>query len=561
MPDWSTACPDWEQRILAGRPLIPFGPLFPNAAADALETFKSLRVADVAGCPTMGEICRPWLLDFVGAIFGAYDQELGKRLITEFFLLISKKNAKSTGAAGIMMTALVKNWRESAEFLILAPTLEVANNSFFPARDMVRKDPEMAALMHVQEHYRTITNRTTGAQLKVVTADDEVVGGKKATGILVDELWQFGSWPDAENMLLEATGGLAARPEGFIIYCTTQSDAPPAGVFKQKLEYARGVRDGVIADRRFLPVLYEFPQKILDEDRVPPRKYWGITNPNLGASVDPEFVERKLSEAHLAGAASVTGVLAKHLNIQIGQRLRADRWPGADFWESAGDATLTLDELLRRSEVVVVGGDGGGLDDLLGIAVIGREAQTGKWLHWGHAWAHEIVLERRKDIAPTLRDFAKAGELTLVKSPGHDVTEFVNIVCRIRDAGLLPERNAIGVDAVGINDIVDELVSRKFSVEGENAAVKAISQGWKLSAAIKTAERKVAGREIIHCAQLIMAWCVGNAKVEPRGNAVLITKQISGSAKIDPLMAFFDGVSLMGLGPPAAKKKFQAFTV
>uniref|UniRef100_UPI003CCFFFE5 hypothetical protein n=1 Tax=Escherichia coli TaxID=562 RepID=UPI003CCFFFE5 len=37
----------------------------------------------------------------------------------------------------------------------------------------------------------------------------------------------------------------------------------------------------------------------------------------------------------------------------------------------------------------------------------------------------------------------------------------------------------------------------------------------------------------------LMAWCVGNARVEPKGNAILITKQASGRGKIDPLMALF----------------------
>ena len=55
-----------------------------------------------------------------------------------------------------------------------------------------------------------------------------------------------------------------------------------------------------------------------------------------------------------------------------------------------------------------------GLDDLFGLAVLGRERGTKRWLLWSHAWAHRIVLERRKSIAPQLLDFEKAGELTFV---------------------------------------------------------------------------------------------------------------------------------------------------
>ena len=128
--NWTTACPDWEQRIIAGESLIPFPPLFQESADKALSVFKQLVLVDVPGEPTIGEVTRDWVYDFVGAIFGAYDPVEGKRLIQEFFLLISKKNAKSSTAAGIMLTALIMNWRHNAEFFIIAPTVEGLNPRF-----------------------------------------------------------------------------------------------------------------------------------------------------------------------------------------------------------------------------------------------------------------------------------------------------------------------------------------------------------------------------------------------------------------------------------------------
>src|SRR5690606_17495776 len=264
---------------------------------------------DAPGSPTIGEACAPWVMDFASAVFGSYDPDTGRREIKEFALIIPKKNSKSTIAAGIMLTLLIRNWRQSAELIILAPTIEVAQNAFAPARDMVKHDEELADLLHVQEHIRTITHRGTGATLKVVAADSNTVGGKKASFILVDEIHLFGSTNNAENMLREATGGLASRPEGCIIYLTTQSDKPPAGVFLQKLQYARGVRDGRISDRRFLPVIYEFPKAMIDAGEHRRPENFGIVNPNLGYSVDREYLERELAKAEESGEESLRGFM------------------------------------------------------------------------------------------------------------------------------------------------------------------------------------------------------------------------------------------------------------
>lgn len=548
MAQWSTACTDWENRLIDGESIIP-PPIFADQAEQALSIFRELRVTDLPGKPTFGECSEAWVFDFVKAIFGGYDAETGNQLIREYGLLISKKNTKSTIAAGIMLTALILCWREDEEHLILAPTKEVADNSFKPAAGMIRADEELTDMFQIQDHIRTITHRVTRNTLKVVAADTDTVSGKKSGRILVDELWLFGKRANAEAMFMEALGGQVSRNEGWVIYLTTQSDEPPAGVFKERLDYWRGVRDGKISDLKTLGILYEFPDSMIQTKAYLQPENFYITNPNIGLSVSPEWIADNLRKNQAKTDGTLQQFLAKHLNIEIGLNLRSDRWAGVDFWEQQA-RRVSFTDLLQRAEVISVGIDGGGLDDLLGFSAIGRDAETREWLCWCHAWAHEIAIRRRKSEESRFNDFVKAGDLTIVKRVGQDTEEVAEYVSRIHTAELLDK---IGIDPSGVGQILDALIEAEIPAD----AVVGVSQGWRLGGAIKTTERKLAEGVLVHAGQPMMAWCVGNARVEPRGNAILITKQASGKGKIDPLMALFNAVSLMALNPEAKKQDYQ----
>lgn len=552
MAQWSTACLDWERRLIAGESIIP-PPIFPDQAEQALGIFRELRVSDLPGKPTFGECSEEWVFDFVKSIFGGYDAETGNQLIREYGLLISKKNTKSTIAAGIMLTALILCWREDEEHLILAPTKEVADNSFKPAAGMIRADDELSDMFQIQDHIRTITHRVTRNTLKVVAADTDTVSGKKSGRILVDELWLFGKRSNAEAMFMEALGGQVSRNEGWVIFLTTQSDEPPAGVFKERLDYWRDVRDGKIPDQKTLGILYEFPEEMVEKKAYLDPENFYITNPNIGRSVSAEWIADQLRKNQAKTDGTLQQFLAKHLNIEIGLNLRTDRWAGVDFWEPQ-IRPVTFADILQRAEVATVGIDGGGLDDLLGLYVIGRDKKTREWIGWGHAWAHEIAVRRRKSEESRFNDFVKAGDLTIVKRVGQDTEEVAEYVSRINDAELLDK---IGIDPSGVGQILDALVEAEIPED----SVVGVSQGWRLGGAIKTTERKLAEGVLIHGGQPLMAWCVGNARVEPKGNAILITKQASGKGKIDPLMALFNAVSLMALNPEAKKKDYQVFFI
>jgi len=549
--EWRTDCPDWAERLLNKQSIIP-PPIYPDIANVGLEIFKKLRVSDLPGKPTFGECSDQFVFDFVRAIFGGYDIESGNQMIREYGLLISKKNTKSTIAAGIMLTALILCWREDEEHLILAPTKEVADNSFKPAASMIRADEELSDIFHVQDHTRTITHRVNRNSLKVVAADTDTVSGKKSGRILVDELWIFGKRAKAESMFMEALGGQVSRNEGWVIFLTTQSDEPPTGIFKQKLDYWRDVRDGKIDDKKTLGILYEFPEALIESKAYENPDNFYITNPNIGRSVSREWLESEFRKYKNKTDGTYQQFLAKHLNIEIGLNLRNDRWPGADYWESREDATLTFDAVLARSEVICVGIDGGGLDDLLGLSIIGRCRQTRLWLAWSHGWATRKAIERRKSEESRLNDFVANGDFTIIDNVGEDFEQISQLVMEIFNRGLLDK---VGMDPAGVGMLLDAMVEAGIPQD----SIIGISQGWRLGGAIKTAERKLAEGAMIHAKQPLMNWCVSNAKVVTSSNATLITKQASGVGKIDPLMALFDAVSLMALNPGPTKKDYSVY--
>lgn len=277
----------------------------------------------------------------------------------------------------------------------------------------------------------------------------------------------------------------------------------------------------------------------------------------MGLSITLDRLKSDFKEAQEKGDEEVRIWASQHLNVEIGLALHDDRWRGADYWLEAANTELSLEEVLKRSDVCTVGIDGGGLDDMLGLAVLGRDKLTQEWLLWNKAWLDKSVLELRKDIAEKLLDFEAEGDLVLCNQPLQDVRELVDIVTKVKKAQLLPEKLAVGIDPYAISTIVDELDNHK--INGEQ--IVAVRQGSALSPASWGMERKLKDGSLWHSGSKMMNWTVGNARVEQRGNAVLITKQVSGKCKIDPLVASFNAFMLMSRNPAASKKQYQMVIV
>ena len=551
METWNFACPDWKDRLREGRSLVPDLPLDREMASRAVRIFNKLRLPDVAGRPMLRDAGGDWQRDQVAALFGSLNRQ-GRRMVRKVLCEVPKKNSKTTGAAAIGVTALLMDEAPRQPYFLFGPTQEIAQLSFNQAEGMILCDPVLRQRFHIKAHLKTIVDRVTESTLKVQTFDERVSTGGIPAGAIVDEVHILGKVHYASRVLGQIWGGMITRPSAFLYMITTQSDEPPAGVFREELMLARGIRDGRVTGEAAttLPILYEFPEEFQTDPERPwmDPACWHMVLPNLGRSVQIDLLRPQFYEAKEKGEAELIRWASQHLNIEIGLGLHARRWRGADWWQAAAEPDLDLDALLERSEVVVCGIDGGGLDDLFGVAVIGRDRETGDWLSWARAWCMRDVLELRKDIASRLTDFERAGQLTLCDRATQDIEDVAAVIAKVQASGLLPERGAIGLDPLAVGGLVDALAGQGLSDD----QMVSIGQGFRLSSAVWSLERKLRDGTLRHDGSDMMAWCVSNAKAEQRGNAVYITKETSGKAKIDPLCALFNAAKLMERNPVAA---------
>ncbi|MFG6535547.1 terminase large subunit [Sulfitobacter sp. 1A16787] len=551
------SCTDWADRLEAGQPPMPDLPVCLGRAHRAAQIFDNLRLPDVPGQPELRQAGAGWFRQIVKYAFGAID-ETGAPGVGEVFCLVPKKNGKTTYTAALGITALMLNEIKGAELMIVSATQEIAQTCFSQIVGMIKADrpedegeqPYLVQRFDIKEHQSRIVDRWTNAVLKVKTFDMRVVTGSIPLLCIVDELHLLGANTHAERVLTQIRGGMITRPNALLVFITTQSDTPPAGVFKQELDYARRVRDGQEQDTNMLVCLYEFPEAMqIDEARpwADPEN-WHMVLPNLGRSIDLARLKRLYWKYKGQGPGPFRTWASQHLNVQVGLALHGSRWIGVDHWAMCSRSEIDLAELLERSEVVTAGIDGGGLDDLMALGLIGRDRDTGDWMAWARAWAHDEVLDRRKDIAPRLLDFEADGDLVRCTTPTQDIEDCADLCAQVLDAGLFPEAAGIGLDPYGITALLTELNAR--GMEGDLLA--SIGQGTRLSPAVWGLERKLKDQTFLHGGTAMLNWVISNARAEQRGSAVLITKQSSGKAKIDPLISILNAFVLMARNPQAA---------
>lgn len=239
----------------------------------------------------------------------------GTRLYRRVYFSPARKNAKTQIAAALGLDLLVTEDDAEPEIYAAATTGDQSEKVFIAAASMVRADEELSDMIAVTDYRKTLRNKQTGGIFQALSADGKSKHGSNPSVVIIDE---FHAWGQKHQELYDAlTTGSGARRQFLEIIITT------AGVDEYTLcgreyDYATKVRDGVIKDPTYLPMIYELPK---DADWTD-ESLWSLPNPTLGDIVRIEYLREKCAKAKTSPGEQTSF-----------RRLNMNQWVNAaDIW-------------------------------------------------------------------------------------------------------------------------------------------------------------------------------------------------------------------------------------
>lgn len=262
----------------------------------------------------------PWQRDIVATLYG-WKRPDGTRRYRESLIAVPRKNGKTTIVAGLSLYNLRCDGERGPEVYCAAYSRDQATLVFDPAASMVNANSVMRDQFVIHESVKRIICHANSGFMRAIPAESASSHGFNASAVIFDELHTQAN-RTLYDVLKTSQG---ARKQPLFIGITTAGHDRNS-ICWEVWDYARKVRDGIILDPYFLPVLYEIKE---GEDWTD-AAVWKRVNPNYGVSVSEEYLQEAYNRATEIVAYQNT-FRNLHLNEWTEQ---ASRWFSMDKWDA-----------------------------------------------------------------------------------------------------------------------------------------------------------------------------------------------------------------------------------
>lgn len=502
-----------------------------SACCDFFPEVLCHSIGKMAGKPFELE---PWQVFGIWNIFGWKRVEDLSRRFRRFFWSMARKNGKSCMGSGFAivggmadMNPITKTPESVAEVLLCATKKEQVQKVMYAEIERMRLQSEHVKALSTAIN-KQISFSHNGGSIRCI-GSDKPFSGLNPHMILMDEKHE---WREHHRKFYDTMmTGSGNRVQPLIGDFTTAGD-DTSQLWQEDYDYATGVARGDFQDETYFSYIFE-----LDEEDDPLNEdLWIKANPNLGVSISMQYLREEAAQAKTSPVA-LNRFTRFHCNRKVSS---FDRFIMPDDWDGNSDEPSDW----SKADVVTVGIDLGGRDDLASYGIVARfpldEDEEGNTIWRYEAFSRSFIAE------DTHR------KLTQQPWAGWVATKQLNVVkyttAALRDA-LLKDADKFGIRAIAY----DPYNAAQLGDELEQAGIEIIKMPQneyhfnepieELMSAIREHRFRPDNSDNI------LRWCALNAMVRKNNQGKMMFDKRNSKEKIDAIVATTMGLRLSMLAP------------
>lgn len=329
---------------------------------DAKQVKRALGFFEECLCLNGGEfegepfVLQPWQAFIVGSLFGWLDS-VGRRRFRVCYVESGKGNGKSPLAAGIGLYMMVADQEPRAEVYAAATKKDQAMVLFRDAVAMVQLSPALDSRI-VRIGGQNVWNMAYAGSFFRAISNDDGQSGPRPHCALIDEIHEHRD----DSIIEMLRAGFKGRRQP-MLFMITNSGSDRHGVCFRYHDRAVKIAAGALRDDRFFAYVCAIDEK---DEPFTDETCWPKTNPNLGISIQNEYLRDQVLEAVQMPAKENT-VKRLHFCQWVES---ANPWISPEAWAAAQTA-FDPDELLDGGSVYLAV-DLSVVTDLTAVAIVKR---------------------------------------------------------------------------------------------------------------------------------------------------------------------------------------------
>lgn len=504
--------------------------------ADRVKAFIRARCSHTSG-EWAGQrfVLLPWQEEIIDKLFGMVYED-GSRQYRFCYIEIPKKNGKTELGGALADYALIGENEMGAEIYQAAADRDQAGLCYRASSIMVQNDDKLSKRLQVLDGRKRIIDHQTFSFIQVLSSESFTKHGLNPFAVLIDEIHAHPS-RELYDVLTSGTNyardGNSIGHRQLVIIMTTAGVYDPNSIWWEVRNHAIKVRDGVIKDDSFLPVLY-----IADPHKDDPHdeELWRRVNPSIGHIFSMDTIRADYMRAK-DNPAEWNNFKRFRLNIPA---LSEAQWIPVEKWQDCG--LEELDDMRFEGRKCFAGLDLSSTTDLTALVLVFPPENPGDKFYIVPRFfmpKDNIALRVKTDRVP-YDEWVEAGYIQA--TPGgtvdHDfiVNQLMQDAARfdIREVAFDRWASAYVVSALERAGFMDE---ESAGLMGTRIMVK-FGQGYQsMGPAMKELEKILRAGQLEHFNNPVLRWNASNVYVDYDNAENMRPNKKKSTDRIDGIVA------------------------